>query len=66
MALMNLFARQQWTNRHTEQSYGHRGEERVRCRERVTWKLTLPYVRLIANGNFPYVSGNANRVSVTI
>ena len=21
---MNLFARQQWTNRHTEQSYGHR------------------------------------------
>ena len=22
-----------------------RGEERVRCMERVTWKLTLPYVR---------------------
>ena len=21
-----------------------RGEERVRCMERVTWKLTLPYV----------------------
>lgn len=25
---------------------GHRwGEERVRCVERVTWKLTLPYVK---------------------
>ena len=22
-----------------------RGQERVRCRERVTWKLTLPYVK---------------------
>ena len=22
-----------------------RGQERVRCTERVTWKLTLPYVK---------------------
>ena len=22
-----------------------RGEERIRCMERVTWKLTLPYVK---------------------
>ena len=22
-----------------------RGEERVRCMERVTWKLTLPYIK---------------------
>ena len=22
-----------------------RGEERVRCMERITWKLTLPYVK---------------------
>ena len=22
-----------------------RGEERLRCMERVTWKLTLPYVK---------------------
>ena len=22
-----------------------RGEERVRCMERVTWKLTLPYLK---------------------
>ena len=27
-----------------------RGEERVRCVERVTWKLTLLYVKQIANG----------------
>ena len=27
-----------------------RGEERVKCMERVTWILTLPYVKYIANG----------------
>ena len=27
-----------------------RGEERVRCMERVTWKLTLPYVKQIPTG----------------
>ena len=27
-----------------------RGEERVRCMERVTWELTLPCVKYIANG----------------
>ena len=31
-------------------------EERVRCMERVTWKLTLPYVNWITNGNLLYVS----------
>ena len=31
-----------------------RGEERVRCMERVTWKLTLPYVKQIANRNLLY------------
>ena len=31
-----------------------RGEERVRCMETVTWKLTLPYVKQIANGNLLY------------
>ena len=29
--------------------------------ERVTWKLTLPYVKWIANRNLLYVSGNLNR-----
>ena len=30
------------------------GEERVRCMERVTWKLTLLHVKYIANGNLLY------------
>ena len=38
-----------------------RGEERVRCMERVTCKLTLPYVKYLANGNLLYGSGNSNR-----
>ena len=42
-----------------------RGEERVRSMERVTWKLTLPYVKYIANGNLLYGSGNSNRGSVS-
>ena len=37
------------------------GQERVRCMERVTWKLTLPYVKQIVNGNLLYGSGNSNR-----
>ena len=41
------------------------GEERVRYRERVTWKLTLPYVKLIANRNLLCGSGNSNRGSVS-
>ena len=28
-----------------------RGEESVRCVERVTWKFTLPYVKQTASGN---------------
>ena len=40
-------------------------EERVRCMERVTWKLTLPYVKWIVNGNLLYGSGNSNRGSVS-
>ena len=33
-----------------------RGEERMRCMERVTWKLILPYVKQIANRNLLYGS----------
>ena len=44
---------------------GEGGGERVRCMEKVTWKLTLPYVKQIANGNVLYVSGNSNRGSVS-
>ena len=42
-----------------------RGEERVSCMERVTWKLTLPYVKYIANENLLYGSGNSNRDSIS-
>ena len=42
-----------------------RWEERVRCMDRVTGKLTLPYVKSIANGNLLYGSGNSNRGSVS-
>ena len=31
-----------------------RGEESMRCMERVTWKLILSYVKQIANGNLLY------------
>ena len=48
MVLKSLFAGQQWRKRHREETYGHvgrRGEERVKCMERITVKLTLPYVK---------------------
>ena len=38
----------------------------MRDMERVTWKLTMPFVKLIANGNFLYDLGTSNRDSVTI
>ena len=41
------------------------GEGRVRCVERVTWKLTLPNITQIANGNLLYGSGNSHRGSVS-
>ena len=37
-----------------------RGEEKVRWMDKVTWKLTLPYIKYIAKGNLLYVSGNPN------
>ena len=47
MVPKNLFAGQQWTNRHREQTYGHgeKGGEGEIYGERITWKLTLPYVK---------------------
>ena len=41
-----------------------RGEERVRCMEKVTGKLTLPYVKEIANGNLVYGSGDSNGLCI--
>ena len=34
-----------------------RGEERVRRMEKVTWKLTLPCVKSMTDGNLLYGSG---------
>ena len=67
LVLKNLFTGQQWRNRHREQTYGHgeRGGE-GEIMERVTWKLTLPYVKQIANRNLLYGSGNSNRGSESI
>ena len=46
MVLRNVFAGQQM-QKQTESRFMDmgRGEERVRCIERVTWKLTLSYVK---------------------
>ena len=45
MVLKNLFAGQQWRNRENKFMGMGGGEDRVRCMERVTWKLTLSYVK---------------------
>ena len=47
MVLKSLFTGQQWRSSHIENRLMNmgRGEERVRCMETVTWKLTLPYVK---------------------
>ena len=57
MVLKNLFTGQQWRNRLMDMG---RGEERMRCMERVTWKLTMPYVKQTANRNLLYGSENSN------
>ena len=66
MVLKNLLTVQQWRNKHREYIYGHgdRGGKRE-IMERVMWKLTLPYVKSIANRNLLYGSGNSNRGSVS-
>ena len=67
MVVMNLYAMKQWRKRHRDRLMDtRRVDERVRFMERVTRKLTLSYVKQIANGNLLCVSGNSNRGSVTI
>ena len=54
MVLRNLFTGQQWRNRPIENrpmDMG-RGEERVRCMERVTWKQTKKLMKIQKPG-FP-------------
>ena len=43
-----------------------RGEERVRCMARGTWKLKLPYVKQTDNGDLLYGSRNSKRGIVSI
>ena len=46
MVLNNLFTGQQWrTDVENRLMDMGRGEKRVRCMERVPWKLALPYVK---------------------
>ena len=46
MVLKNLFSGQQGeTDIENRLMDMGRGEERVRCTEKVTWRLTLPYVK---------------------
>ena len=45
MVLKMLFTGQQWRNIENRLMGMGRGEERVRCMQRVTWKLTLPYAK---------------------
>ena len=65
MVLKNLLTGHQRRNRLENRLMDMgRGEKRVRCMERVTWKFTLPYVKYIANWNLLYDSGNSKRGSV--
>ena len=43
-----------------------REEERLRCMERVTWKLTLQYVKQTANRNLLYGSGNKQGLCINL
>ena len=45
MVLKNLFEGQQWRIKENRLMDMGRGEERGRCMERVTWKLTSPCVK---------------------
>ena len=65
MVLKNLFTGQQWRNRHRNRLMDMgRGEERVRCMERVTWKHITTY-KTDSQQEILYGSGNSNRGSVS-
>ena len=52
MVLKNLFTGSGETDTENRLMDIGRGEERMRCMERATWKFTLPYVKYIANHLF--------------
>ena len=65
MLVKNLFAGQQWRNRHREQTCGHR--ERGGEGEMYGENNLETYINIckIVNGNLLYGSGNSNRGSVS-
>ena len=65
MVLMNLFAGQQWRNRHREQTYGHGergGQGEVYGKSNME---TCIIICKIVNGNLLYGSGHSNKGSVS-
>ena len=52
MILMNLFTRQQWRSTENRLLDTGRREERVKCMERVTWKLTLTMCKIDSQWEF--------------
>ena len=66
MVPINLFPRQQWRNRHTEQTYGHweRGGEGEMYGER-NMETYITICKIDSHGNLLYISGNSNRGSVS-
>ena len=60
MVLKNLFAGQQWKNRHREQTYGHRerrGEGEMHGESNVETYITI--CKIDSHRNLLYVSGNS-------
>ena len=66
MVLKNLHSSNGETGIENKRKDMGRGEESVRCMERVTWKLTLPYVKQVANGNLPYGSGKSKKLCINL
>ena len=66
MVLIALFSGQQWRNRESRPMDTERRRERVRYSERITWKLTIAYVKHMASGDLLYDSRNSDRGSVAI
>ena len=52
MVLKNLFTGQQWRNRENGLTDMGRRKERLRCMERVTWKLTLTICKIDSQWEF--------------
>ena len=66
MVPKNLFAGQQWRNRHREQTYGHgeRGGEGEMYGES-NMETYITTCKIDSQGNLLYLSGNSNRRSVS-